>query len=436
MDLEQAESYIKSLLKFGINLGLESVDSFLLRTGYSWEGIRFIHIGGTNGKGSTAAMTAGILRQAGYRVGLYSSPHIDSYRERIAVDGTCISGEDFSRIAGMLAEINRTLDENFRLTEFEFLTVMALEHFRCSQVQFAVMEVGMGGRFDATNVIPCPEVSVITNVTKDHMQYLGNDTLSIAHEKAGIIRQGGSLVTAEPSPGIRSFLEQKCRELACGFHCVYDEVRMEPGEYARSSGGLTRKCSVSGSLFQLQDLNLRLLGLHQVINASTALLVCEVLAQKGYSISNENIRSGLESIGIPGRIQVLATNPLVIIDAGHNAAGIQALKSTLCEIAGQSRLILVTGMLDDKEREVMAEIWGDMPSQVIVTRPDSPRSNGWREPGQFFRKNVTNVREIEAIEDAVDCGWDLVGEDGVLCVTGSFYVLKRARQKLERLIYK
>ena len=434
MDFEQAESYVGSLLKFGINLGLESIDNFLRNTGYSWEGMKFIHVGGTNGKGSTAAMIAGILRHAGYRVGLYSSPHIETYRERMAVNGSCISQKDFSEIVTGLAARMDVLKEAERLTEFEFLTVIALEHFRRARVEIAVMEVGMGGRFDATNIIPCPEVSVITNVTRDHVQYLGSDLLSIAGEKAGIIKARGCLVTAEESSEIRRLFMDRCKELGCRFRFVGDEVQERQDGYEKSSGEILQKCHIFSSSFHLERLRLRMLGRHQVVNAATALLAAQVLVEKGIAVSAGHIRAGLESIMIPGRIEVLAAKPLVILDAAHNAAGIEALKQTLLQVADGSKLVLVTGMLDDKEQDVVAGIWGSMPSQVIITRPDSGRSANWKQLGQYFRKYIENVQEIEDIGEAVVYGWSLVGENDILCTAGSFYVLRRARQKIEKLI--
>lgn len=177
-----------------------------------------------------------------------------------------------------------------------------------------------------------------------------------------------------------------------------------------------------------------MLGKHQVANAATALLAVQVLLEKGMAVSTGHIRAGLESIMVPGRIEILAAKPLVILDAAHNARGIDALKQTILDVAGGSKLVLVTGMLDDKEQDVVAGIWGRMPSQVIITRPDSSRSGNWKQLGQYFRKYIENVQEIEDIGEAVVCGWSFVGENGILCTAGSFYVLRRARQKIEKLI--
>jgi len=430
VDFEQAESYVGSLLKFGINSGLGPVEHYLSRSGFSWEGMRFIHVGGTNGKGSTAAMIAGILHRSGYRVGLYSSPHIDSYRERIAVNSCPISREDFAETVGRVASAVSGFGEEQRLTEFEFLTVAALEYFRCSGVQVAVLEVGMGGRFDATNVIPCAEVSVITNVSRDHMGYLGFDTMSIAREKAGIIKPGGCLVTAEPSPDIRQMLANKCEEVDCVFRYSGEDVECLPGEIIKSKDGIKQKCSLSSGFFRLENLFLSMVGFHQIINAGTALLVCQVLKEKGHEISSQSIRDGLENTVVPGRFEVLASHPLVVLDAAHNRAGISALKHTISTFPGE--LVLVTGMLDEKEQNAAARIWGTLPTAVIVTRPDSDRSKGWRQLAGYFRSRIPKVWEIENIEEAVSFGWQLVGEDGILCVAGSFRILGRARQEIER----
>lgn len=432
MDFEQAENYIASLLKFGINLGLERVQQYLRDRNYPWDGIRFIHVGGTNGKGSTCAMLTSVLQQAGYRVGLYSSPHTETYRERISVMGSSITPEAFSELVAEIKDSTQGLPE--ALTEFEFLTVMAFEYFRLQQVELAVLEVGMGGRYDATNVIPRPVLSIITNVSMDHMEHLGYSVREIAGEKAGIVKPGGTLVTAEEDSGIRSLFRENCRNLGAEFFYIGDKVRWSQGEISFSSGTVIQECSLHTDCYDLENLRLQMPGSHQVINAATALLGLQVLLGKGLRISGEQVRQGLERVNMPGRFEVLGNQPLVILDVAHNVAGARVLKDTLARIAQGRKLVLILGLLDDKDQEKIAEVWGTFPHKVVVTRPDSHRSTAWEQFAFFLGRYLDSVCIIEGIEEAVCRGWQLADKDSILCVTGSFYLLKRARKQLQDLI--
>ena len=437
MDFDQAEKYVTSLLKFGIDLGLGRIGKYLDHLKYPWDELKFIHVGGTNGKGSTAAMISGILRQAGYRVGLYTSPHIESYCERISVDGKTISRESFAEI---VAEIASTMNIVFKgeehLTEFELLTVTALEYFRRKHVDVAVMEVGMGGRFDATNVIPKAEISVITNISMDHGQHLGYSLTEIAYEKAGIIKKGGCLITAEESPEVRQIFIDRCHEVGADFLYLGDEVKWKQGDIAFAGGTLMQKCSIQSFAYNLDDLSLRMLGRHQIINGATALLSAQALLGKGFAISQEDVQCGLETTMIPGRLEIVYSRPLVILDAAHNAAGVEALKSVIFSIFSNKPLVLVTGVLDDKEQDKIARAWGKHLEWVVVTRPESSRSNAWEQLAQSFSRYLNNICVIENIQTAVARGWELTGKDGILCIAGSFYLLKPARRKLQLLTVK
>lgn len=436
MNFTEAEKYLTSLSKFGVKLGLERVQNYLDSAAYPWDRIKFIHVAGTNGKGSTAAMIANILQCAGYRAGLYSSPHIDNYCERIWVNGENISPQDFSNIVAEISlEMNIVSNED-RLTEFEFLTVLALEYFRREKVETAVIEVGMGGRFDATNVIPHPEISVITNVSMDHMDHLGSTVTEIAAEKAGIIKENGCLITAEPSDEIRSFFKHKCSEQKSDLHYVGEEIKTQQGEIEFLPEGLFQVCSLGSASFDLKNLRLRMLGQHQILNASTALLCAQLLLWKGFHISSRNISKGLESTSVPGRFEVLSHKPLVTIDAAHNVAGFSVLKETLAGFVEGRRLVLVTGVLDDKDQAKITEVWGAMPSVVVVTRPENPRSGSWEQLAHHFSRYLTQVCLIEDVQEAVAYGWSLLNDNSILCVAGSFYMLKRSRQQLQKMIQK
>jgi len=412
----EAEQYISSLERFGIKLGLERIEKLLELFGNPQKKLKFVHVGGTNGKGSTAVMIASILKEAGYKVGLYTSPHIHSYRERISVNGSSISEERFAKIVSDISAAENC--EGEYPTEFEVLTAVSLLFFYEAGVDIAVMEVGMGGRFDATNIIPMPEVSVITNVSRDHMAYLGSDVRQIALEKAGIIREQGILV----------------RERNARFLYVGDEINLKKGKVRAISGTLVQECSLRGRILSFDNLMLSMIGGHQIVNAATALLVVEVLVEKGYSISAVNVRVGLEKSRCPARIEVFNLSPLILLDVAHNREGILTLKRVLCSDLKVKRLVLVTGMLDDKEWQKVVEIWGTLPAAVVVTRPDSRRVKDWEQLAWYFRRYTKNVYLKEEIEQAVTLGLKMVGLESCLCVAGSFYLIDRARRKLSALL--
>jgi len=429
----EAEQYISSLERFGIKLGLERIEKLLELVGNPQTKLKFVHVAGTNGKGSTATMIASILKEAGYKVGLYTSPHIRSYRERISVNGSLITEERFAKIVSDISAVAEKCEGEYP-TEFEVLTAVSLLFFYEAGVDIAVMEVGMGGRFDATNVITIPEVSVITNVSRDHMEYLGSDVRQIALEKAGIIREQGILVTAASDPEVREILQQKCREKNARFLHVGDEINLKKGKVRAISGKLVQECSLRGRILSFDNLMLSMIGGHQIVNAATALLAVEVLLEKGYSISAINARLGLEKSRCPARIEVFNLSPLILLDVAHNREGIRMLKRVLCSDLKVKRLVLVTGMLDDKEWQNVAEIWGALPAAVVVTRPDSRRVKEWEQLARCFRRYTGNVYLKEEIEQAVTLGLKMVGPEDCLCVAGSFYIIDRARRKLSALL--
>ena len=292
----------------------------------------------------------------------------------------------------------------------------------------------MGGRYDATNVIPRPVLSIITNVSLDHMEHLGYSVLEIAGEKAGIIKPGGALVTAEESPEVRHLFEEKCRNVGAEYFFTEDMVWWHQGEISISSGTVIQECSLQTDYFELENLRLQMPGKHQVTNAATALLGVQVLLGKGLRISGEQVRQGLERVKIPGRFEVLSNQPLVILDVAHNVAGARALKDTLARISHGRKLVLILGLLDDKEQEKIAEVWGTFPHNVVVTKPDSHRSTAWEQFALFLSRYLDSVCIIEGIEEAVCRGWQLADKDSILCVTGSFYLFKRAKKQLQTLI--
>lgn len=422
MKYEEALESLSSMTKFGINLGMARIKSLLEHLGNPQESLEFIHIAGTNGKGSTAAILRAILVEAGYKTGLYTSPHLISYTERITVDSKPISKEDFAKIMGEIRDIYdkvyRETGEN--PTEFEVLTAMALVYFARCRVNIAIMEVGLGGDLDSTNVITSPVVSIITNVSIDHTEHLGSTPCLIAEKKSGIIKKGCPLITASTDKEVLRVLKGKANALQAPFYQVQEEV---------STAYETE--SLQGQVFRLQTrkedygtLLLPLLGEHQIINAAAAALTAEIMHENGWKIGKEQIRLGIEKAHWPGRLEVFSTVPLVILEGAHNAAGMEALGKWLNKNRWKYKsIILVIGMLDDKEREKSVNFIKPFINEVIVTRPNSPRAKKWREMAEIFRDSGSPVFIVEEIKEALEKALKRVCPGDMILVTGSLYLI-------------
>lgn len=443
MRYEEALAYLQQLTKFGFNFGLGRIRELLRRMGNPHHNLRVIHIGGTNGKGSTLAMAASILQAAGYRVGTFTSPHLHSYTERFVVNGVQISR---SRLARLIASLRPHLDgmvaEGFEHpTEFEVSTALAFRFFFEEGVDFLVLEVGLGGSIDSTNVVESPLVTVITNVSLDHMEYLGNSVAEIAEKKAGIIKQGVPLVTAEVDPDVLSVLFQAAREKGA----PVTRVLGFPGEEAEGPFPCRRvvfrggEFSLAGQLLSVEGLRekyenlfLPLLGRHQLANAASAVAVAELLAEKGYGIGREAISAGLAKTVWPARLEVYPGEPAVIIDGAHNHAGARSLRQALDDYFPDKGIVFVLGMLGDKEH---AKVVGELIPRaraVVVTRPESPRAGGWDRVAAEARRYLSAVYVVEKIQDALKKAFSLARPRDVVCVTGSLYMVADARELIRK----
>ncbi len=427
MDYEEAMDYLKGLTRFGINLGLGRIEELLRRLGDPHRnGLKIVHIGGTNGKGSTTAMLAGILRAAGYRVGAFTSPHLHSYTERYVIDGRRIEP---AGIAALLTELRPHLEamvaEGYEHpTEFEVGTAMAFLYFSREKVDYLLLEVGLGGAIDSTNTAPAM-LAVITNVAMDHMDYLGHTIREIAAVKAGIVKPGIPVVTGATGDGLQ-VIEKVCMEKGCRLTRVGKDITWAPE--ARSLGG---QCfSVCGQKGLYRNLSIKMLGRHQQANAATAVAAAENLAEKGAMISEGEIRLGLAGAFIPGRLEIVGHKPLTVIDGAHNYEGVKSLRLALADHFPGRDIVLVIGMLADKERARMVEEIVPGAKAVIVTRPDSPRSGNWRHLAELAGRCNANVFLEEDVGRALENAKILTGPEDLLCVAGSIYLAAEARARL------
>jgi dihydrofolate synthase/folylpolyglutamate synthase len=425
MEFNEAIEYLQNLTKFGFNFGLGRVEELMRRMGNPHQKLRVIHVGGTNGKGSTSTMIASIMQASGYKVGMFTSPHLHSYCERYWINGNEISKERIAELLTVLKpHLEKMVEEGFEHpTEFEVSTALAFVYFFQENVDFLVLEVGLGGAIDSTNVVT-PLVSVLTNVGMDHMDYLGNSIAEIATVKSGIIKAGVPVVTAADDSDALKII----REVSSKNNCTLVEL-------GRDVNWEIKKSTVEGQEFNLhtpegeyQNLFIKLAGQHQVVNAATAVAAVEALGKSGYHISKDIIRQGLAEATWPARLEMVNQSPRVLLDGAHNLHGAYTLRKALSEVFSYRNLILVFGMLGDKEREKVVAQLAPLAKVVIVTKPNSPRAGDWEKIADEVSKHIIEVHLIENIHQAVRKAMDIAGDEDLVCVTGSLYMVAEARE--------
>lgn len=402
-------AYLGDLSSRPIRLGLAPLCRLLVRMKHPEKKYESILIGGTNGKGSIAAMTAAMLTAGGFRVGLYTSPHLLDVRERIRIDGRMITKADLRACAG---EIRRQLQED--LSYFEFLTAMAFHYFNQQRVQVAVLEVGMGGRLDATNVVD-PAVSVISNISLDHRQYLGRKIEQIAREKSGIIGSGGCCLTAARQKQVVGIFQEACEKKKARFFRVGNQITIKR---------LTDGCFSFRGLGKSYDrLCCPLRGRHQIDNTALAVGAVVLLAERGFVVEEEAIRRGLKKTQWEGRLEILRERPTVLVDGAHNPAGISSLCAALKNEFCYRRLTVVFGVLDDKDYRTMLRRLSPLADRLILTQPQTERSLSPAEILTVARQYHRSVAVIERPEEALREALAAADPDDLICVTGSLYLV-------------
>jgi dihydrofolate synthase / folylpolyglutamate synthase len=415
---QQSLDYLYGLEKFGMIFNLTQVERILNAIGDPHKEIQTIHIGGTNGKGSTAAMMSSILQKEGYRVGLYTSPHLIRFTERIKVNGKEIEEEEVAALAGWMRKEIEASGILPPFTFFDFTTAMALHYFKQKLVDLAILEVGLGGRLDSTNVVD-PLIAIITNIAKDHEEYLGKSILKIAQEKAGIIKKGRPLITAATQPLVLRLFSKVCQGKESPYFRVGKEfryVRAEDGDFDYE--GLNRK---------LWGIHLNLKGFHQVINATTALGAMEVLEDLGYRVSTHAMIDGLKEVDWPGRLEIVSSSPRVILDGAHNPAGALVLKESLEKEFQYQNLILLIGIMKDKDIPSMLHLLAPLAHHIIFTKPHTDRAAAPSLLKKALGQNGKKAEIAEDLREAIERGLSLTQEEDLLCITGSLYTVGEAR---------
>ena len=382
-----------------------------------------IHIAGTKGKGSTAAMIASILSAAGYRTGLYTSPHLHTFRERITVDGEMIAEEEFSalteRLQPEIEEVNRRHNYG-EITTFEILTALALAFFSLRRVDFQVLEVGLGGRLDATNVV-MPRIAVITSISLDHAEVLGDSLAKIAGEKAGIIKSGTVVISAPQSSEVERVIEEVCRSKGVSLITVGRDVTW--GKV---------KSDLSGQFFEVKGktgshkLIIPLLGEHQLENAAVAVAALEAL-----DIGAKDIARGLAQVQWPGRLEILRYEPLFLADGAHNADSAKRLRETIENYLHFDRLILILGASSDKDVASIVGELAPLSSMAIVTRSRHPRALAPDLLLEELEKQGVTGELAESVSFAVERALEIAGPRDLICATGSLFVAAEAREYIK-----
>lgn len=412
MNYKSSLEYVYSLESFGIKLGLERIRFLLKKLGNPEKKMKIIHVAGTNGKGSVCAILGSVLKQK-YRVGVYTSPNLVDIRERITVNGRMISKKDFSRIMTRIKKID--VPSCFgHPTFFETLTALSLKYFYEKKVEYGVVETGLGGRLDATNIVK-PIISVITNVSMEHENILGKNIKKIANEKAGIIKKGVSVVTSAKNKKVLEVIKRICREKGCRLINAAENIKI-------------RKLShnLDGQLFNLQtsknkyfNLRIPLLGKHQLVNAATALSVIELLNK----FSENDVKKGFSSTKWPGRLEIINKNPLIVLDGAHNPDGMKKLKFAVMEYFSYDKLIPVLGILSDKDIKKMVKTISTLSDRIIITKPDSVRAADPEIIKNEMKKYIRNISVKENVSHALDYAKSIAKKNDMILVTGSLYTV-------------
>ena len=423
MNVDQCIEYIHSKFRKGAEPGLHRIGKLLEMLGNPQRELKFVHIAGTNGKGSTAAMTASILNVAGYRAGLFTSPYIYRFHERIQFCGAQIDDRDLEEVVNYVHPFAESMAEP--PTEFELVCAIAFEYYRRKKADIVVLECGMGGEKDATNIIPNPEAAVITNIGLDHTDALGDTMEAIAGAKAGIIKPGCDAVIYRCAPSVETVFET-----VCAGHGVQ--------LYKADFDGLKRlSCDLFGQRFDCgarKDLALPLLGDHQMFNAAVVLATVDALKDRGWNITEEHIRKGLEDVTWPGRFDIVCRQPLFIIDGGHNPQCIEALVKNIRDYLAGKRVIALTGVLADKDYADMFRPVMELVERFVCITPDSPRRMLAADLAEYLRRAGAQAEGFGTTLEGIRRALALAGQDGVVLCFGSLYSIGDIKRSLDTVL--
>ncbi len=415
MNVKEALDYIHSVSWKGSIPGLSRTRELLKRLGDPQDTLKFVHIAGTNGKGSTAAMLDSVFRAAGYRSGLYTSPYITCFNERMQVDGEMISDDELGEITELVKPHAEAMQDH--PTEFELVTAIAMVYFARHACDIVVLEVGLGGELDSTNVIRTPEVAVICNIGYDHTEVLGDTLEKIASAKAGIIK-GGDAVIYRGTPGVEQVFTDRCAATGTRLHRAdFDSLHL----IRHSFEGQVFDCG------RRRELELPLLGAHQLKNAAVVLSAVDALTAKGWQISEEQLRSGLKNVTWPGRFELLRKDPIFFVDGGHNPQCMEALVRNIRDYLPGIPLTALTGVMADKDYQDMYSLTAPYVTRFVTVTPDNPRAL----PAQELAKQLASfgkpVTACQSVREGVKAALSQTAPGEAVLAFGSLYMVGEIR---------
>lgn len=423
MTYEEALLYLDRASLSGSILQRDVMDALLLELGNPHHGMKYVHIAGTNGKGSCSAFTSSVLVSAGYRTGLYISPYIQEFTERIQVNGVMISKDDVASITEELVKASDVIEQRGyrRPTVFELITALGFVYFKRQKCDIVVLEVGMGGKLDATNSISEAEVYTIMNIGFDHMAELGDTLELIAGEKAGIIKEaGGPVVVYDQDKSVMDVFRGVCSEK--GKEMIA----------ADSSAAVVKRMDIDGTVLDYKnykDLRISLLGSYQVRNVVTVIKVIEQLIARGWNISEQNMRDGLAAAKWPGRLEVLKRDPVIIVDGAHNPQGTAALADALRSIFPNRKFTFVCGVLADKDYDSSLDIIAPLAEKFYAVAPNSYRAlSAERLAAEITERCHVPVKSYDTISEALDDVVANAAKDDIICIFGSLYQVGDVRR--------
>ena len=411
MNYEESLEYIHSINWCFCKPGLERIGELCKRLGHPERKLRFVHVAGTNGKGSTSVMIASVLRAAGYKVGLYTSPYVRVFNERMRIDGKNISNDELAKITSYIRPIADAMQD--KPTEFELITAVAFEYFARNSCDLVVLEAGLGGRLDSTNVIEDSLVSVITGIALDHVAFLGDTVEKIASEKAGIIKKGCPVIFGGSDECAAEVISARAKEMDAPYIPVdHSALRV-------------KKMSFDGTEFDFgkhKDMKVSLLGAYQPKNASVVLTALDVLKERGFELCEDAIKRGLSEAEWSARFEVISKHPLVIFDGAHNAEGIAAAVESIKLYFGERKVYVLTGVLKDKDYDAIAADIASVASRVFTITPDNPRALSATEYAEIIAEKGIRAQAFDDILQALERATEAASDDNVplLCL-GSLY---------------
>ncbi len=431
MNYQEAIEFIHSTYKFGSKLGLTNITKLTELLDNPQDSFKIIHVAGTNGKGSTSNMIHDVLMDAGYKTGLFISPYLEEFTERIQINKVHIDKDSLARITQLVKDkIEIMLEEGYNHpTEFEVVTAIGFKYFQEQQIDFLVLEVGLGGRFDATNVVTNTLVSVITSISYDHTEYLGDTLEKIAFEKAGIIKENSNVVIYPQDDNVVNTIVDIAKSRNSKYY-ITDKNNIE-----KIDGNLTGQWFkyLKNDIFNLPEVKISFLGEHQLFNALTALRTLEIIKISGYNITEENILNGFKNVKFAGRFEILQENPIIVLDGGHNISGIESFSKAVNEYFKDNKIILFFGMLKDKNPKDVLPLLVPLCKEIYTLTPNNPRAMNSSDLSDLIRNHYDiNVKSINNYEDIIDI-IKKADKNEYIAFVGSLYMIGEVRTLLKNM---